>query len=133
MWKRSAAVARIRCRIPGPRLPARADAVADFYRGKIVRIVVGYGSGGGYDLYARLLSRHFGRFIPGNPTVVVQNMPGAGSLRAANFIYTAAPRDGTTIGTFSRDVPLLATMGTSSGAQFDFAQIYLARLVVELS
>ena len=119
MWKRSAAALASVVGFLALASPARADAVADFYRGKIVRIVVGYGSGGGYDLYARLLSRHFGRFIPGNPTVVVQNMPGAGSLRAANFIYTAAPRDGTTIGTFSRDVPLLAAMGTSSGAQFD--------------
>src|SRR5215467_5072293 len=61
---------------------ARADAVADFYRGKQVNIVVGYGSGGGYDVYARLFARHLGRHIPGNPTVVVQNMPGAGSLRS---------------------------------------------------
>jgi tripartite-type tricarboxylate transporter receptor subunit TctC len=98
---------------------ARADAVADFYKGKLIRVVVGFGSGGGYDVYARLLSRHLGRHIPGNPALVVQNMPGAGGMRAANFLYTAAPRDGTTIGTFSRDMPLLAVMGTNSGVQFD--------------
>jgi tripartite-type tricarboxylate transporter receptor subunit TctC len=98
---------------------ARADPVADFYRGKTIRIVVGFGSGGGYDVYARVLSRHLGRHIPGNPNVVVQNMPGAGGLRAANFIYAAAPKDGTTIGTFSRDMPLLAVLGTNSGVQFD--------------
>jgi tripartite-type tricarboxylate transporter receptor subunit TctC len=98
---------------------ARADTVADFYKGKLIRIVVGFGSGGGYDAYARLLSRYFGQHIPGNPSVVVQNMPGAGGLRAANFVYTAAPKDGTTIGTFSRDLPLLAMMGTNTGAQFD--------------
>ena len=59
-------------------LPANADAVADFYQGKTVTLVVGYGPGGGYDVYARLVARHLGRHMPGNPTVVVQNMPGAG-------------------------------------------------------
>ena len=98
---------------------AHADAVADFYKGKLIKVVVGFGSGGGYDAYARLLARHFGKHIPGNPSLVVQNMPGAGGLRAANFIYAAAPKDGTTIGTFSRDIPLLAMMGTNTGAQFD--------------
>jgi len=98
---------------------ARADAVADFYRGKVIRVVVGFGSGGGYDVYARLLARYFGKYIPGNPSLVVQNMPGAGGLRAANFIYAAAPKDGTTIGMFSRDMPLLAALGTTSGVQFD--------------
>src|SRR5215469_17146887 len=87
---------------------ARADSVADFYHGRSVNLVVGYGPGGGYDLYARLVARHIGRFIPGNPSVVVQNMPGAGSLRAANFLYGAAPGDGATIGTVARDMPLLA-------------------------
>jgi len=98
---------------------ARADAVADFYKGKLIKVVVGFASGGGYDVYARLLARHFGKYIPGNPSLVVQNMPGAGGLRAANFIYTAAPKDGTTIGTFSRDMPLLAVLGTNAGVQFD--------------
>jgi len=98
---------------------ARADAVADFYRGKVIRVVVGFGSGGGYDVYARLLARYFGKYIPGNPSLVVQNMPGAGGLRAANFIYAAAPKDGTTIGMFSRDMPLLAVLGTTAGVQFD--------------
>jgi len=116
MWTRWAAMLAFLA-LAAPQ--ARADAVADFYRGKLIRVVVGFGSGGGYDVYARLLSRHLGKYIPGNPTLVVQNMPGAGSLRAANFIYTAAPRDGTTIGTFSRDMPLLAVMGTNAGVQFD--------------
>lgn len=74
-------------------------SVEQFYRGKTVTVVVGSAAGGGYDLYARLVSRHLGRFIPGNPTVVVQNMPGAGSNRAAGFVAVQAPRDGTTIGT----------------------------------
>jgi tripartite-type tricarboxylate transporter receptor subunit TctC len=96
-----------------------ADAVADFYRGRTVNLVVGYGPGGGYDLCARLLARHIGRHIPGNPAVAVQNMPGAGSLRAANFLYSVAPNDGATIGTFARDMPLLAVLGNISGVRFD--------------
>jgi tripartite-type tricarboxylate transporter receptor subunit TctC len=98
---------------------ARADAVADFYRGKLIKVVVGFASGGGYDVYARLLARHLGKHIPGTPSLVVQNMPGAGGLRAANFVYGAAPKDGTTIGTFARDMPLLAVLGTNTAVQFD--------------
>src|SRR5262245_64419928 len=63
-------------------VPAHADAVADFYKGKQINLIVGYGPGGGYDIYERLLARHFGRFVPGSPNVIVQNMPGAGSLRS---------------------------------------------------
>ena len=63
---------------------ALADPVADFYRNKQVSIIVGYGPGGGYDLYARLVARHLGKHIPGEPSIIVQNMPGAGSLVAAN-------------------------------------------------
>src|SRR4051812_17635953 len=66
---------------------ARADAISDFYTGKTMTIIVGADSGGGYDAQGRLMSRHIARFIPGNPTVIVQNMPGAGSLTAANQIY----------------------------------------------
>jgi tripartite-type tricarboxylate transporter receptor subunit TctC len=98
---------------------AAADTVADFYRGRTINLVVGYAPGGGYDLCARLVARHIGRHIPGNPAVVVQNMPGAGSLRAANFIYAAAPSDGATIGAIARDMPLLAVLGISSGVRFD--------------
>jgi tripartite-type tricarboxylate transporter receptor subunit TctC len=76
---------------------ARADTVADFYKGKQITVVVGYGPGGGYDVYTRLLLRHMPRYVPGNPTMVVQNMPGAGSLRAANFVTNAAPKDGTSL------------------------------------
>jgi tripartite-type tricarboxylate transporter receptor subunit TctC len=97
----------------------RADAIADFYKGRTVTLIVGYGPGGGYDLFARLMARHLGRYIPGNPTVVVQNMPGAGSLRATNFLYAVAPRDGTTIGSFARDMPLLAILRTNTAAVFD--------------
>ncbi|HVY57785.1 MAG TPA: hypothetical protein VHA77_08060 [Xanthobacteraceae bacterium] len=97
---------------------ARAD-VADFYRGKQVKLIVGYGPGGGYDVYARLVARHLGKYIPGNPLVIVQNMPGAGSLRALNYLYAAAPRDGTTLAAFSRDMPLLGLIGDNANVQFD--------------
>jgi tripartite-type tricarboxylate transporter receptor subunit TctC len=102
-----------------PAAAVHADTVADFYRGRTVNLVVGYGPGGGYDLCARLVARHIGRYIPGNPTVAVQNMPGAGSLRAANYLYTVAPNDGATIGTIARDMPLLAVLGNMSGVRFD--------------
>ena len=97
---------------------ARADEVADFYKGKQVQLVVGYGAGGGYDFLARLLARHLGNYIPGNPTVVVQNMPGAGSMRAANWLATVAPRDGTVIGAFDRQVPLFAVLGSPPAVTF---------------
>jgi tripartite-type tricarboxylate transporter receptor subunit TctC len=97
----------------------RADPIADFYKGRTVTLIVGYGPGGGYDLFARLMARHLGRHIPGNPTIVVQNMPGAGSLRATNYLYTVAPRDGATIGSFARDMPLLAILRANAAAVFD--------------
>jgi tripartite-type tricarboxylate transporter receptor subunit TctC len=79
--------------------PARAqDAVAQFYKGKQINLYVGSSAGGGYDTYARLLARRFGSYIPGNPTVVPQNMPGAGSNKLASYIYSVAPKDGTAIG-----------------------------------
>src|SRR5262249_59644120 len=75
-----------------------AQAQADFFRGKTITMLIGYTSGGGYDLYARVLSKHIGRHIPGNPSIVPQNMPGAGSLRVANVLYNTAAKDGLTIG-----------------------------------
>ncbi len=81
------------------------QAVADFYRGKTLTILVGYSAGGGYDEYARFLARQLGRFIPGNPNVIVQNQPGAGSVLAANTLFTTSPKDGTVIGTFARGLP----------------------------
>jgi len=99
--------------------PARADAVSDFYTGKTVNLVIGYAPGGGYDLYARTLGRHIGRHIPGTPNVVVQNMPGAGSIKAANFLYTIAPKDGTTFGGFSRGAFLDPLLGRGEGTQYD--------------
>jgi tripartite-type tricarboxylate transporter receptor subunit TctC len=74
------------------------ESAEQFYKGKQISLVVGSSAGGGYDTYARLLARHFGSALPGNPTVVVQNMSGAGSNRAAGYIYSVAPKDGTAIG-----------------------------------
>jgi tripartite-type tricarboxylate transporter receptor subunit TctC len=90
--------------------PARAAGVEDFYRGKNLSLIIGYSVGGGYDAYGRLLARHLGKHIPGNPGVLPQNMTGAGSLKAANYLYSVAPKDGSVIGTFSRSqgiAPLL--------------------------
>jgi tripartite-type tricarboxylate transporter receptor subunit TctC len=98
--------------------PAHADAVADFYKGRRINLIVGYGPGGGYDVYARLLARHLGRFVPGGPDVIVQNMPGAGSLRAVNYLYNVAPKDGSAIAMFSRNMPLIGLIGANSNVQF---------------
>jgi tripartite-type tricarboxylate transporter receptor subunit TctC len=99
--------------------PARAAESNPFFAGKTVRILVGFSPGGGYDLYARELGRFLGRHIPGNPSVVVQNMVGAGSLKAVNFLYNAAPRDGTVLATFARGIVFEPLIGHLDGAQFD--------------
>jgi len=99
-------------------LPVQAEGPAEFFEGKQINLIVGYVAGGGYDIYARLLARHFGRYIPGHPEIVVQNMPGGNSLKAVNYLYNTAPRDGTVIGMFSRNVPLIGVLG-GSNVQFD--------------
>lgn len=117
MFRRSIAVALACAALAAS--PAQAQSVEEFYKGRRITITVGYGPGGGYDVFARILARHMPKYIPGNPQIVVQNMPGAGSLTAANFIYTAAPKDGTAFGTFARDMPLLGLLGHNPNAQFD--------------
>jgi tripartite-type tricarboxylate transporter receptor subunit TctC len=82
--------------------PAQAQSVADFYKGRSVALAISFAPGGGYDLYARILGRHIGKYIPGNPNIVPQNMPGAGGLRVAQYFYNAAPKDGSMFGTFTR-------------------------------
>ncbi|HEY7662378.1 MAG TPA: hypothetical protein VH934_04550, partial [Xanthobacteraceae bacterium] len=100
--------------------PALAqDPVEDFYRGRQVNLIVGYGPGGGYDTAARVLARHLPRYLPGNPAVVVQNMPGAGSLRAANYLYSVAPRDGATFGLIGSDIALIGLIAHNPSVQFD--------------
>jgi tripartite-type tricarboxylate transporter receptor subunit TctC len=83
--------------LAGFALPAHADAVADFYKGKQISLIIGTSSGNDYDFRARLLARHMGRFIPGEPTIVPRNMPGAGGINAANWLANVAPHDGTAI------------------------------------
>ena len=102
--------------------PASPADVASFYAGRTVSIVIGYAAGGGYDDYARMLGRHIGRHIPGNPTVVVQNMPGAGSIRAANYLYGVAPKDGSVFGGFARGIFLDPLLGRSEAIRYDAAK-----------
>src|SRR5262249_37075763 len=96
--------------------PGHAQTVADFYAGRTINIYVGFSPGGAYDIYARQLARFMGRHLPGRPTLVPQNMAGAGGLRVANFLYNAAAKDGTAIGTFSRG---LVTAPLLTGASYD--------------
>ena len=97
---------------------ARADAVADFYKGKTVSLIAGFPPGGGYDTYVRVLARHYGRFIPGQPQVVASNMPGAGSLTAASHIYGKAAPDGLSIAMFASSAAMEPLLGNKA-AQFD--------------
>ena len=99
-----------------PLSAAHADDPATFYRGKQLNLIVGYGPGGGYDVYARVLARHLGRHMPGQPGVIVQNMPGAGSLVATNYLYARAPKDGLTFGIFARNMPLIGLIASITNA-----------------
>jgi tripartite-type tricarboxylate transporter receptor subunit TctC len=92
---------------------ASADAIEDFYRGKTITMIVGVAAGGDYDLAARLVGKYLTKHLPGSPAVVVQNMPGAGGIAAMNFMYSAAPEDGTTLAVMQRAMPQLAYVGTS--------------------
>ena len=96
-------------------MPASAaDSVAEFYNGKSIALLIGFGPGGGYDSYSRTLARHLGKHIPGQPTIVPQNMPGAGGLAAANFLYNVAPADGLTLGMFGPFNALEPLFGNAS-------------------
>src|SRR6266852_7087780 len=113
--------------------PACSAGVEEFYKGKSISLIIGYSVGGGYDLYGRLLARHMGKYIPGRPVIVPQNLTGAGSLRAASFIYSAAPKDGTVFGTFGRTIattPLLMP----ANAQLDATRLtWLGSITNEVS
>ena len=98
--------------------PAGAQPVADFYKGKTVTIVVSTSTGGGYDAMARAISRHIGKHIPGNPTLVIRNMPGAGGITAVNFLYNGAEKDGTVLGLVQNGTPLEPLFGTKE-ARYD--------------
>lgn len=97
---------------------ARADAVEDFYSGKQLRILIGFGAGGGYDTVTRIMGKHLSKHIPGNPIIVPQNMPGAGSMKVANFVYNAAPKDGSVLGVFAASTALEPLFGNKN-AKFD--------------
>ena len=97
-----------------------AQSAGDFYKGRDIDLYIGYSTGGAYDLYARLIGRHMGAHIPGNPTLVPKNMEGAGSLRLANYLYRVAPQDGSAFGTLGRGIafdPLLIGQGDAFDAQ----------------
>ena len=97
-------------------------AQANFYQGKTIRIVVGSTTGGGYDLWARVLARYYGKYIPGNPTILVQNMPGAASIVATNYLYNVAKPDGLTLGALLPAIYFDQLVGRKE-VQFDFAKI----------
>jgi tripartite-type tricarboxylate transporter receptor subunit TctC len=112
---------------------ARPAGVEEFYRGRTVSLVIGYSVGGGYDLYARLLARHMGQYIPGRPSIVPQNVTGAGSLRAATFLYSVAPKDGSVFGTFGRTIATTPLLMPAS-AQFDASRFsWLGSMTNEVS
>lgn len=90
---------------------ARSAAVEEFYKGRSVPLIIGYSVGSGYDIYARLLARFIGKHIPGRPAVVAQNMPGAGSIKAAMYLHGVAPKDGSVIATIGRSAPLEPLLG----------------------
>jgi tripartite-type tricarboxylate transporter receptor subunit TctC len=94
----------------------RADPVEDFYKDATVNLYIGFPAGGGYDIYGRLAARYLGRHIPGNPKIVPQNMVGAGGIRAANYLYGAAPKDGTALGIIPDTAPSEELLGTQGVA-----------------
>lgn len=103
-------------------LAPTAGSAAEFYQGKQIRLICGSDAGGGYDAYARLLARHWPDFIPGQPSIIVQNMPGASSMKAMNEIANNAPKDGTVVGGVQNNIafePLLNISGASDNAKFD--------------
>jgi tripartite-type tricarboxylate transporter receptor subunit TctC len=111
--------------------PARAQSVADFYRGKIVRMLIGYGPGGGYDIYGRLVAEFLPRHLPGNPTIVTQNMPGAGSFVAAQYMQDVAPKDGTVLASLAQTLALDSM--TNPNAKVDVAKMpYVGRVVTNI-
>src|SRR5262245_54736555 len=100
---------------------ASAQPAEEFYRGKReLTLVTSGATGGGYDQYTRMLARHMAKFMPGNPIIVVQNMVGGGGIRAANFLYNVAPKDGTAFGLIDRGMPSAPLLdGVKSQARFD--------------
>lgn len=100
-------------------LNAPVAQAQETFAGKTVRVLIGYGAGGGYDRYGRQVARHIGKYLPGKPDVVAVNMPGAGGFKLINYLYNVAPKDGTNFGIFARSAPLLAFAGKATKVRFD--------------
>src|SRR6187455_579599 len=112
-------------------VPAQAEPIADFYRGKTLRMLIGYGPGGGYDIYGRLVAEFLPRYLPGKPTIVAQNMPGAGSFAAASYIQDVAPKDGTVLGSLAQTLALDSM--TNTNAKLDVSKMpYIGRVVTNI-
>jgi tripartite-type tricarboxylate transporter receptor subunit TctC len=109
--------------------PGAAETAAEFYKGKIIKVIIGYAPGGGFDAYARLLAEYLPKHLPGNPVAVVQSMPGAASVKAANFIYSIGPQDGTQIGIPNHAVPMNAFVWREVGDGLDVTKLnWIGRL-----
>src|ERR1700737_2568839 len=109
-------------------VPTQAEPAADFYRGKTLRLLIGYGPGGGYDIYGRLVAEFLPRHLPGYPTIIAQNMPGAGSFVAAKYLYDVAPKDGTVFGSLAQTLALDSMTNTTT--KIDVAKFaYVGRVV----
>src|SRR5437588_12601770 len=109
---------------------ANAQSAEQFFARKTINISIGYTAGGSYDLYGRLVARHLGKHIPGQPTVIAQNMPGAGSLKAANYLYEVAPKDGTALGVVVESAALEQALANPA-VQYDAARFtYLGRIAM---
>ena len=102
--------------------PAHADSVEDFYKGRNVTVLIGYSPGGSYDAAGRVLARYMGRYIPGNPSLVPQNMPGAGTLNLVNYLYNVSPKDGSAFGIFARGMAMEPLIG-GTNAKFDATKL----------
>ena len=116
----TAAIFAVACTLAVVCGAAVADPIADFYSGKTIRLIVGGSTGGGYDAVGRLLARHIGRHVPGNPDVIVENMSGAGSLILMNYIQNKSPKDGTVLGIPTTNVLLDSKLGLPDAANFPF-------------
>jgi hypothetical protein len=101
--------------------PSQSETAEDFYRGKQINLIIGYNPGGPYDVYSRLAATLLPKYIPGNPKIVPQNMPGVGSAKAANYLYSQAPRDGLTLGVIGQQLPVSQALGDAS-VKFDIRQ-----------
>jgi tripartite-type tricarboxylate transporter receptor subunit TctC len=111
---------------------ALADSVENFYKGKTIRITVGYTPGGSYDYYARVFAEHMGKYIPVAPTIIVRKLPGASSLVAANYLFNIAPKDGTALGVVTQTVMLEGPLGTH-GVKYDASKFsYIGRMTLVL-